>query len=99
MQSDCIILLVQAQRITTHSVTARCCVQYYQHVSASIDGDDYFELVLRNVWHLDGGNTSRRLLVTHEDGTQTVETIGDDFEVSRDDLKVRAHRHVLVAHG
>ena len=46
-----------------------------------IDNDDYFELMVRNAWHLSGGegwseNTScRRVLVTHTDGRQTVEEI------------------------
>jgi hypothetical protein len=74
-------------------VTPEKFLAYYANVSSSIDNDDYFELVLRNVWHLPGGAGStaqRRLLVTHEDGTQTVETIGSDFDVSKDDLKARA---------
>ena len=77
-------------------VTPEKLLAYYANVSASIDSDEYFELVLRNVWHLGGGEggagggatTTRRLLVTHEDGTQTVEEIGGDFDVSKDDLKV-----------
>lgn len=28
---------------------------YYKDVSASIDDDDYFELVIRNAWQLPGG--------------------------------------------
>jgi Ca2+-binding EF-hand superfamily protein len=27
---------------------------YYQRVSASIDSDDYWELMLRNAWHIPG---------------------------------------------
>jgi calcyphosin len=75
-------------------VTPEKFIAYYSNLSASIDNDDYFELVLRNVWHISGGegqfeNTScRRLLVTHDDGTQTVEEIGNDFDVTREDLKV-----------
>lgn len=38
---------------------------YYRNVSASIDDDDYFELMIRNAWHISGGqgwceNTSNR---------------------------------------
>jgi calcyphosin len=75
-------------------VTPEKFVAFHANMSAAIDKDDYFELVLRNVWHLSGGegqfeNTAcRRLLVTHEDGSQTVEEIGGDFDVSTEDLKV-----------
>jgi hypothetical protein len=47
-------------------------------VSASIERDDYFELMIRNAWHLAGGegvsaNTSiPRELVTDKDGNQKV---------------------------
>jgi hypothetical protein len=27
---------------------------YYKEVSASIDGDDYFELMIRNAWRIPG---------------------------------------------
>jgi Ca2+-binding EF-hand superfamily protein len=56
-------------------------VNYYANVSASIDDDDYFELMIRNAWHMSGGegwcaNTScRRVLVTHADGSQTVQEV------------------------
>ena len=48
---------------------------YYDNVSACIDDDDYFELMIRNAWHISGGegwcaNTANtRVLVTHADGT------------------------------
>eukprot|EP00659_Diplonema_papillatum_P012249 gene12249-18925_t len=54
---------------------------YYTDLSASIDGDDYFELMIRNAWHISGGEgvcentTCRRVLVVHNDGSQTVEEI------------------------
>ncbi|GMH40180.1 hypothetical protein BSKO_08084 [Bryopsis sp. KO-2023] len=65
--------------------------QYYSSVSANIDDDDYFELMIRNSWHISGGEgwcentTCRRVLVTHPDGSQTVEEIKDDMDVGKDD--------------
>lgn len=55
--------------------------EYYTRVSSSIDEDDYFELMMRNAWHISGGegwcanSTNKRILVTHSDGHQTVEEI------------------------
>ena len=37
-------------------VTREEFIEYYKNVSASIDTDDYFELMMRNAWHLTGGN-------------------------------------------
>jgi len=66
-------------------------LRYYANVSASIDDDDYFELMIRNAWHISGGEgwcantTCRRVLVTHEDGSQTIEEIKDDIGMKADD--------------
>ena len=57
--------------------------RYYAHVSASIDDDSYFELMMRNAWRIAGGegqsaNTANlRVLVAHADGSQTVEEVKD----------------------
>ncbi len=67
-------------------------LEYYEWVSSSIDRDDYFELMMRNAWHIAGGegwsaNTSNlRVLVEHTDGSQTVETIEDDLGLKKDDM-------------
>ena len=50
-------------------------LDYYRDVSASIDEDDYFELMIRNAWHLAGGKgnyentTIPRHLQTNADGS------------------------------
>lgn len=67
-------------------------LEYYKDISASIDSDEYFELMMRNAWHISGGkgasaNTScLRVLVIHTDGSQTVEEVQDDLGVKKDDL-------------
>lgn len=60
---------------------------YYSNVSASIDSDDCFELMIRNAWHISGGDgwcsntTNMRALVLQEDGSQRVEQVKSDLGV------------------
>lgn len=67
--------------------------RYYCMVSASIDDDDYFELMMRNAWHISGGEgamqntTCLRVLVTHTDGRQTVEEIKNDLGLKKTDIE------------
>lgn len=62
-----------------NKVTKEEFENYYADVSASIDRDDYFELMIRNAWHIAGGEgqtantTIPRHLVTAADGTQSVQ--------------------------
>ena len=62
-------------------------------MSASIDNDDYFELMIRNAWHISGGTgwtentTNLRVLVTHGDGSQEVVEVHDDLGVDPKNYK------------
>jgi hypothetical protein len=33
-------------------------VEYYNNISCSIDNDEYFNLMIKNAWQLDGHNKS-----------------------------------------
>ncbi|KAG1710213.1 hypothetical protein DVH05_017217 [Phytophthora capsici] len=78
-------------------------VRYYANVSASIDDDDYFELMIRNAWHISGGEgwsantTCRRVLVKHADGSHTIEEVKDDLGIAAGN--VEAIRANLQAQG
>ena len=71
-------------------VTKKEFLTYYADVSASIDEDDYFELMMRNAWHIAGGegqtaNTSNlRVLVSFTDGRP------DEVICVENDLGVKA---------
>ena len=71
-------------------------IEYYKDLSAGIDDDTYFELMLRNAWRMGGGkgmaaNTAnRRVVVVHLDGTQTVETLLNDLGIGDDKDKIKS---------
>jgi Ca2+-binding EF-hand superfamily protein len=78
-------------------------VEYYSDVSAGIDDDDYFELMMRNAWHMSGGtgwsaNTAnKRVLVVHTDDSQEVIELTNDLGIDVKD--VAAIRRKLQAQG
>ena len=72
-------------------VTFEEFVEYYTNLSSSIDDDTYFELMMRNAWHMSGGTgqaentTNKRVLVTGKDGKQRVETLQHDLGMRGND--------------
>ena len=74
------------------SVTEKEFIEYYADVSVNIDNEDYFELMIRNAWHMSGGegaaaNTScRRVLVVYEDDRQEVVELTDDLGIDGSDM-------------
>eukprot|EP00758_Cryptobia_borreli_P009097 Tbor_TRINITY_DN5446_c1_g1::TRINITY_DN5446_c1_g1_i1::g.25331::m.25331 len=85
------------------NVTRDEFMQYYADIGASIDDDDYFELMMRNGWHISGGegncrNTScMRVIVTFMDTRQQIVEIKDDLRVKPGDYDVIKAR--LLAQG
>jgi len=84
-------------------VTTNEFCEYYGTLSASIDDDDYFELMIRNAWHISGGegwcanSSCKRVLVTHTDGRQTVEEVKNDLGVGETDAPAMLAR--LISQG
>ncbi|KAH9195244.1 hypothetical protein AeNC1_002785 [Aphanomyces euteiches] len=59
-------------------ITPTMWEHYYANISASIPDDDYFELMMRNAWHISGGhgwcaNTSNRRVLVNESHVVEIE--------------------------
>jgi len=73
-------------------VTFEEFANYYTNVGASIDNDEYFELMIRNAWHMSGGegaaanSANKRVLVTNKDGSQTVREVTGDMGANGHEL-------------
>lgn len=67
-------------------------LDYYKGISIGIDDNQYFELMMRNAWHMSGGegaaanSSCRRVLVVHSDGVQEVVEIQDDLGLGKFDV-------------
>ena len=76
-------------------------LDYYKGISMSIDDDQYFELMIRNSWHISGGSgaaensSNKRVLVVHSDGEEEIVEIKNDLGLNirdRDDIIRRLER-------
>ena len=62
---------------------------YYSNISAGIPSDKYFELMVRNAWHISGGegeaenSANLRVLITRSDGKQEVVEVKNDLGLKR----------------
>mmetsp|Transcript_129208 Transcript_129208/g.313888 ORF Transcript_129208/g.313888 Transcript_129208/m.313888 type:complete len:431 (+) Transcript_129208:94-1386(+) len=77
--------------------------EYYNDISASVFDDDEFELIIRNAWHIAGGegaaaNTANlRVLATLADGSMQVVCVEDDLGLNKEDEEEIIRR--LAAQG
>ncbi|OQR86386.1 calcyphosin [Achlya hypogyna] len=87
---------------TDNTVNWHNFLGYYKDLSAGIDNDDEFELIVRNAWHLTGGEgwcentTCRRVLVTHSDGRQEICEVQNDLGIGPKD-KTKMIRQLFSA--
>ena len=97
------VLATYEQGVSDGVITFQEFLEYYRDVSAGVDDDDYFELMIRNAWHISGGkgnaaNTScRRVCVTHSDGSEEICEIMNDLGIGPKDIQKMKKR--LIEQG
>ncbi|RHY91356.1 hypothetical protein DYB37_003629 [Aphanomyces astaci] len=95
------LAVFEGQSDTNGVVTWHEFLNYYRDLGAGIENDDEFELIVRNAWHMSGGegwcenSTCRRVLVTHSDGSQRVCEIQNDLGIGPKD-KTKMVRQLLL---
>ena len=52
---------VPEKAVAKGAITRETFIDYYSNLSSSIDSDDYFELMIRNSWHISGGEGTHSL--------------------------------------
>jgi len=73
-------------------VTYEEFVEYYRDISAEIDDDEYWELMIRNAWHISGGegaaanSSCLRVLVIHHDDSMEVVEVKNDLGLDTSDV-------------
>ena len=77
---------------------------YYNDISAGIENDDYFELMIRNAWHIAGGEgwcqetTIKRVLQVNADGTEEVVMVENDLDkITQEKLAKRTDKKLTAA--
>eukprot|EP01064_Diplonema_japonicum_P018259 TRINITY_DN26944_c0_g1_i1.p1 TRINITY_DN26944_c0_g1~~TRINITY_DN26944_c0_g1_i1.p1 ORF type:complete len:428 (+),score=79.57 TRINITY_DN26944_c0_g1_i1:54-1286(+) len=84
-------------------VTMEHFVSYYNDISSGITNEQYFEYLIRNSWHISGGQgagrniSCKRVRVTHKNGLQTLEEVKNDLAIAPGDMD--AIRQNLIDQG
>lgn len=73
------------------NITERDFLDYYEDLSVLIENDNYFELLVRSSWRIkesgsNAGKSNIEVLVTHLDGTHTIESLDADLGVDTNAL-------------
>lgn len=80
-------------------------LEVYSNISASTDNDDYFELMVRNGWHISGGEgiarnmTCAKVEVTFEDGRRGLFEIKNDLRMRKPGINEDDAKRILTQQG
>jgi Ca2+-binding EF-hand superfamily protein len=87
---DCLNRFIDALGGSKSKISWEEFLDHYQWISSNIENDDYFELMIRNAWHISGGegwaqNTSDlRVVVRHSNGSEEVVELQHDMGLPHD---------------